>query len=216
MREPNGSVHSFNRYWTSIAEDPFLSFPSSITEDASLLDPIQIKPLNAYISSSYPNFLSEAPQPGYDTLNGLDSSSEAEGALSLGLGLDNESPIPNSETSIACDIDLDNHFDHSSQPAFSFSDRFIATPQNGITSASLTSSEISSMSATPSTSLSPPFNSNRSLSNTLSLDPQKHWASPVNLLLANDPQSGRLALPPAPILRCPKCSRAFESEARLV
>ena len=193
-----------------------MSLPYSVTQDASLLDAIQIKPLNAYISSSYPNFQSEAPQPVHDSLNGLDPSSEAERALSLGLGSDKESPIPDSQTSIAYKIDTDNHFDRSSQPSISFSDRSNTTPQNETTSASLTSSETSSMIATSSTSLSPLSSSNPSLSNTLCLDPQKHWTSPVNLLPATDPQSGRLALPPAPILRCPKCSRAFESEARLV
>ena len=173
MREPNGSVHSFDRCWTSIAEDPFLSLPPSATEDASFFDAIQSKPLNAYTSSSYPNFQSEAPQPDYDTCNDLDPYSEAEGALSLGLGLglDDGSPNPESESSIAYNIDLDNRFDHSAQPSFSVSNCPITTPHNELTSAALTSSETSSMSVTPSTSLSPPCSGTRPLSNTSSLDP---------------------------------------------
>ena len=149
MREPNGSVHSFDRCWTTIAEDPFLSLPSAsetpATEDASLFDTIQKSPLNADESSSYPNFQSEAPQPDYDTFNGLDPQFEAEGALSFGLSLDDGSPNPDSESSVAYNIDLDYHFDHS-QPSFSFSDRPVTTPHDEFTPAGLTSSETSSMS----------------------------------------------------------------------
>lgn len=127
MREPNGSVHSFDRCWTSIAEDPFLSLPyaspTPTIEDAFLLDAIQTSPLNTCRSSSYPNLQAEAPQLGYDTFNGLDLQSEAEGTFSFGKHLDDESPNPDSETSIAYNIDLDNHFDHSNQPSSSFSDR---------------------------------------------------------------------------------------------
>ena len=212
MREPNGSVHSFDRCWTSTAEDPFLSLPPSAPEDASLFDAIQSNPLNAYISSSYPNFQSEAPQPGYNTLNELDPHSEAERALFLGLGLDNGSPNPDSESSVAYNINLDYHFDHNSQPSFSFSDRPITTSHNESTSAGLTSSDVSE---TLSPSLSPPFDTNHPFSNILSLDPQKQCAPPNHLLPANDPQPGRRLLSPAPITRCKICSRAFASEARL-
>ncbi|KAM0794078.1 hypothetical protein BDR22DRAFT_967952 [Usnea florida] len=217
VREPNGSVHSFDQCWTSIAEDPFLSLPHAAatptTEDASPLDATQTNLLNACKSSSYPSLQSEAPQPDYDTSNGLDAQSEAE--LSFGLHLYGKSPNPDSESSVPYGIDLDYHFDHNSQPSFAFSDPPITTPHNESPSAGLTSSEMSNVSETLSPSLSPPFDTNSSFSNTLSWDTQKQCTPPTHLQSANDHQPGRLALPPAPTWRCRKCLRAFASKARL-
>lgn len=218
---PNGSVHSFNRRWTSTAEDAFLSLPHPFENlapgDASPFDPIRTGSPNTQESNWCSSLQTEAQQLDYESLFGLEPESGGKSIFSLGGNIDDGSLVPDAESTVDFNFDPNDGFDHSSQSSLSYSDLPCAnSPSRGTPKGAPTTSDASNMSERLSTSLSSPFTSNTSLSNTLSSGPRADFASPDRLLSADDPQPKCLALPPARTLRCTICSRTFASGTRLV
>lgn len=220
MAEPNGSVHSFDRCWTSTAEDDFLTLPHAFEipalGDSSLPNLIPTHQQIAQESASFSSLLIEASQLNHGSLLEFDPGYH-EGSISSGWNIDNGPLNPEAESSADYNFDLNNDCDHNSQSSFSFSDKPCATPQTR--SASVRAPSLlgaSSLSGTLSPSLSSPFPSNPSPSDPLPPDPRTNRASSEHALSSDDPQPGRLALPRALSLRCSICSRTFTSRARLV
>ena len=221
MPEPNGPVHSFDRRWTSTAEDAFLSLPYAFEtpapEDISSFDPRCSDPHSAQESASFSSQRYGASQPGCESLFGIEPEPGGESFISFGRNFDDGPLISDAGSYVDFNSDLNTGFDHSSQSSFSFSDRPCATPHShDPTTGAPSSLEAFSISRTLPPSLPSSFSPYSSLSNTLSLGPTTNCAPPNRLLLADDPQPERLALPPAPILRCSTCSRPFASKTRLM
>ena len=123
---PNGSVHSFNRRWTSTAEDAFLSLPHPFENlapgDASPFDPIRTGSPNTQESNWCSSLQTEAQQLDCESLFGLEPESGGKSIFSLGGNIDDGSLIPDAESTVDFNFDPNDGFDHSCQSSLSYSD----------------------------------------------------------------------------------------------
>ena len=217
MCEPNRSGHSFDRIWTSTAEDPSLgpaSRSESLThEDATFLDSTLGRPLSAQSSLPCPGLQSGALRSGDEALFGMTLESETEGEVFLGL----DSGI---ESLSEANFDLNYDFDHRSQ-FLPFTDSPRPTPASYSTPSEATNNSTLGCGPNQSeillSSPSHPSTPNSSLSNDSSLGSRSTNKAAFNPShLAEAPGPTHLALPAAQTLPCSFCPRTFASKAQLV
>ncbi len=221
MSEPNGSVHSFDRRWTSIAEDAFLTSPHTFETlapvDISLLTIIPTLQQTAPVSASNSKLLSEALQPDSGSFFGFDAGYSEGRVISCGWNFDNGPLNHKAKTPVDYNFDRNFHSDHHSPATSSSSEKPCTTPHSHSPLTRATSpTEKSSLPGTSSPSLSLPFPPYHSPSQASLLGPRTNCAPRNGMLPADGLQTEHLPLQRAQYLRCPTCSRTFTSRARLV